>query len=141
MRASMALVILGLFIGASLACAQAKQETNGNDLTALAKKFVSQLAKGDFAAAEQPFDATMQKVLPEEKLRTAWQALAEQAGPFKQQAGTRAIRVQGYDIVFVTCEFALAKLDVKVVFDGQKRIAASSSCLQILRRSTKRPRM
>jgi hypothetical protein len=69
MRASMALVVLGLCLGVSPAYAQAKQETNVTDLTVPAKTFVSQLERGDFAAAEQPFDATMQKALPTEKLR------------------------------------------------------------------------
>ena len=122
MRAGSGLVVLGLFIGVSLACAQPKQETNVSDLTALAKSFVIQLEKGDFVAAARPFDATMQKAMPAEKLSAAWQALVGQAGPFKQQVGSRAIKAQGYDIVFVTCEFALVKIDVKVVFDGQRQI-------------------
>lgn len=123
MRASMALVVLGLCIGGSLACAQGKQRTNVTDLNALAKTFVNQLERGDFAAAEKPFDASMQKALPTEKLRATWQALVGQVGAFKQQVGTRAIKAQGYKFVFVTCEFALAKIDVKVVFDDQKQIA------------------
>ncbi len=93
------------------------------DLSDAAKTFVSTCEKGDFAAAVQPFDATMQKVMPAEKLRATWQALIGQAGALKHQVRTRAMKAQGYDIVFVTCEFALVRVDVKVVFDAKKQIA------------------
>jgi dienelactone hydrolase len=122
-RASMKLIALGFVISASLSCTQARQETDVDNLTTRAKTFVNQLDKGDFAAATQQFDATMQKAMPQEKMRATWQALVGQVGAFKQQVGTRATKAQGYDIVFVTCQFAQAKIDVKVVFDGQKKIA------------------
>ena len=123
MRATMTLMVLSLCIGVSLARAFPKQETNVTELTALAKAFVTQLDRGDFAAAEQPFDATMRNAMPVEKLRDTWQALVGQVGALKQQIGSRAVKAQGYDIVFITCEFTLAKIDVKVTFDGQKQIA------------------
>src|SRR5579871_2843067 len=121
-RACIVLIVLGL-ICVSLACAQTKQETKVDDLIPLAKTFVDQMNKGDFTAATQPFDATMHSVMPPEKLNATWQALLGQAGAFKQQVGTHTAKAQGYDIVFVTCEFDQAKVDVKVVFDSQKKIA------------------
>src|SRR5579871_3849632 len=127
LRASMALVALSFLIGTPLACAQNKQatqqEASMSDLIPLAKAFVDQLSKGDFATATQRFDATMQGALPADKLRETWQALVGQAGAFQQQVGTHTATTQGYDIVFVTCQFALARIDVKVVFDGKKQIA------------------
>jgi len=75
------------------------------------------------AAAVQYFDATMRQALPAEKLRDTWRAVVAQAGPFQRQLATRAERVQGYDIVVVTCRFARATLDVRITFDASLRIA------------------
>jgi dienelactone hydrolase len=114
--------VLALLIGASLACARAQQEARVETLIDLAKAFINQMNKGDFAAATQPFDAAMREVMPQEKLRETWQGLIGQVGAYKQQVGARTEKAQGYDIVLVTCEFAQTKLDVKVVFDGRKQI-------------------
>lgn len=123
MLAFMGLVMLWLCRSGSFAWAQPPQGTEMKVLTAAAKAFVTRCEKGDFVAAVQPFDATMKGVMPAEKLRTTWQALVGQVGAFKQQTRTHSAKVQGYEIVFVTCEFAKTKLDVKVVFDGKKQIA------------------
>ena len=121
-RMLIGLILLGL-LTAGFADAQPKQEKKMDDLLSLSRTFVKQLAQEDYAAATHSFDATMQKVMPQEKLRAAWHAILAQAGALKQQLGTRTTKAQGYDIVIVTCEFVLAKIDIKLVFDSQKRIA------------------
>lgn len=112
-----------ILFAAALSHAQKRQETKLDDRMALAKTFVEQLDKGDFMAATQRFDATMLQAMPPEKLRETWQAVVGQVGAYKQHLKTRTTQAQGYDVVFVTSEFALAKLDVKIVFDSHKKIA------------------
>ena len=88
-----------------------------------ATSFVALLATGDFAKAIYTFDATMRGALPESKLRDIWNGLIGQAGAFVKQGATRTERAAGYEIVFVTCEFERANLDVKVVYDADGKIA------------------
>ncbi len=87
-----------------------------------AQDFVNQLVKGDFNAAEATFDDTMKNALPVAKLQELWDSLQKQAGAFQQQTGTHTGREQGYDEVFVTCQFEQTLLDVKVVFDASGQI-------------------
>jgi len=88
-----------------------------------AQDFVDLLVKGDFAAAEEKFDDTVKVALPVSKLEEIWGALQNQAGAFQQQTGTHTARTQGYDVVFVTCQFEQMLLDVQVVFNDSDLIA------------------
>src|SRR5947199_2304425 len=92
------------------------------DATAKAEAFIAALAKGDFAAAGKDFDPAMQKALPGDKLQSLWKTLTQQAGPFSKMLGTRVEKQGVHEIVYVTCEFARAKLDARVAFDAKKRI-------------------
>ncbi len=88
-----------------------------------ATEFVALVAKGDFESATSYFDPTMHSVVPPDKLASLWQDLQGQEGAFQSQSGTRMEEQQGYRIVYVTCQFANGKLDVKLVFDKDGRIA------------------
>ncbi len=88
-----------------------------------AQAFVDMMNQGNFAAAVQPFDATMIKAMPEAKLKDTWQQLLGQVGAFKSQLGTRTETSQGYRIVFVTCEFENSIIDVQVVYNAQDQIS------------------
>jgi uncharacterized membrane protein YhfC len=61
-------------------------------------------------------------VLPD-RLKTIWQGLVAQYGAFEQVTGTRVQKAQQYDAVFVTCKFAKATLDLRVVYDSSRQIA------------------
>jgi hypothetical protein len=65
----------------------------------------------------------MKSVLPEPKLRELWQDIEKQAGSFQKRLGTRMEVEQGYQVVFVTCQFERTNLDMKVVFDSQRHVA------------------
>ena len=93
------------------------------DLAAAGKQFVDLLAKQDFAAAVTQYDATMKAALPEAKLRETWQAVQTQAGPFQKQVRARTEKVQGYDVVLVTCQFEKMTLDTKVVFNSEGKVS------------------
>jgi dienelactone hydrolase len=88
-----------------------------------AQAFVDQMNQGDFTAAVKPFDATMIQAMPESKLKDTWLKLLDQVGPFKSQLGTRTESAQGYRIVYVTCEFTNAVIDIQVVFNNQDQVS------------------
>ena len=92
------------------------------DRTAHAEHFVETLAKGEFDTAIQSFDTTMKGALPVAKLEDIWKGLERQAGVFQRRLGSRTSKQGGYNIVFVTCRFERAVLDVKVVFNNSEQI-------------------
>jgi uncharacterized protein len=97
-------------------------ESPSTNLISSAAQLVDLLAKKDFAGAVSRFDSTMKSALPEAKLREAWQSIQKQAGPFKQQLQSRVETVGVYKVVFVTCHFEEADLDVKVVFNADQQV-------------------
>jgi hypothetical protein len=94
-----------------------------DDVTGFGTRFVDLLAKDDVAGAYARFDETMKKAMPEATLRATWQALLKQVGTLQKQLGARVEEQAGYTIVFVTCQFERAALDIKVVFDAKRQVA------------------
>ena len=92
-------------------------------LSAIAQSVVEQMASDQFEALLTRFDSTMKAGLPVSKLRETWAKVLTQAGAFQRQTGIRTEKTQGYDVIFVTCAFEKAPLDVKVVFNSSKEIA------------------
>jgi len=94
-----------------------------DELIPIATEFVSALEKGDYGASVKHFDATMAKAAPPEKMKQIWEMVLSQVGPFKMWKGVWSESLPGYDIVYVTCEFEKATLDIKMVFNKNKKIA------------------
>ncbi len=92
------------------------------DLTELAIQFVDRLAAGEWAQAAEPFDADMLRVMPPDVLRSNWEQLVAQVGPFIEHTGTRQVIDGDITAVFVVCRFEKAALDLRVVFDAEHRI-------------------
>ena len=92
-------------------------------LEAEARLFVDRLAAGEFDAATKGFDETIAGALRPQQLESIWTNLQKSVGDYQRLKGIRHESVDLYDIVFVTCEFANATLDTKVVFDRQGRIS------------------
>lgn len=117
-------LLVGLCIIISLvSCEQKEEVPKAADLSPSAKGFVDLLVQGNYAEAVKKFDETMKEVMPSDKLEEAWNSLIAQVGPFKKQTGVRQAKEQGYDVVFVTCEFEKATLDIKVVYNSYKQIS------------------
>lgn len=104
-------------------CTRPQVETAPIDRTAEAKVFVDLLAAGGYADAVAGFDETMKRVLPEDKLKETWESLLAAVGPYQGQLRTRTAHEQGYDIVFVTCHFDKADLDIRVVYNSKGEIS------------------
>jgi dienelactone hydrolase len=81
------------------------------------------LAKGENARCIEFCDSTMKAVMPQEKLKGAWDAVLNSVGPFRKQLRASSQKYRMYDIVFVTCEFEKDSMDVRVVLDERKQVA------------------
>jgi uncharacterized protein len=107
----------------SLLCRPAASGEPSPEQSEAAKKFVAQLAAGEFEKAAEPFDETMRQALPASKLKELWEGLTKQLGPLQRAAEVRAEKIQKYDVIYVTCEFQRSRLDAKIVFSSQNKIA------------------
>lgn len=92
------------------------------DLPSRAKALVMEMAAQHLDKVEAKFDSTLASALPPSKLSAAWDAALSQVGDFQSIAETREEESQGYRIVYVTCQFAKRKLDLKVVFDAKGQV-------------------
>jgi hypothetical protein len=123
MKSFIFLLLAVFLIGSLISCGEKEVVPKTGDLTAQAKGFVELFAKEDYSNAVKSFDNTMKGVMTQEKLKEAWQGLLVQAGFFKKQVGVRQTKEQEHDVVYVTCEFEKAMLDIKVVFNSAKEIS------------------
>ncbi len=123
MKHFVCLLIAAFLMGSLVSCEQKEEVPKAVDLISLAKEFVEMLAIEDYSNVVKKFDDTMKSAMPQDKVQDAWQSLIAQVGPFKKQVGVRQTKEQGYDVVFVTCEFEKATLDIQVVFDSAKQVS------------------
>ena len=93
------------------------------DQKEMATTFVAQIAAGQFEKAVEPFDQTMRQAISADKLKQLWDGLTKEYGPLQRAADVRVEKIQKYDIVYVTCEFQRGRLDAKVVFNSENKIA------------------
>jgi dienelactone hydrolase len=116
---SLGFVVSGAFVLLARSPAQAEDA-----LTVKARALLAAMEKGDFNQAVSDFDETMLRLSGPEKLEPMWKSqLPAQLGAFKKQGAARRDRLQGYEIVLITCEFEKATLDARVVFDKAGKIA------------------
>ncbi len=120
MRKSM--IVFFLCLTLILASASCSKKTE-SEVEVLAGEFVAKLAAGDFAGAVGYYDTKMKEVLPEDKLKETWQAVLAQVGSYKSVTEKKTQKIQGYDAVFVTTQFEKAKINIRVVFDSDKKVA------------------
>jgi len=112
-------------LAAMLACLSAPAGGAPKDaaIEKLARQFVALLGREDFQAAAAGFDPKMRKAMPPAKLAAAWGALTGQMGRFVAAGGVRTERIAQFQVALVTSQFARGRMDVKVVFDADKRIS------------------
>jgi dienelactone hydrolase len=63
----------------------------------------------------------MQKALPTDKLESTWKTIMDQVGAVKKLLPVRTESGK-YDIVFLPCQFEKATLDIKIVFNADKKV-------------------
>jgi dienelactone hydrolase len=106
-----------------LACGLADPPDKWEPLKKSAHAFLDALKKEDFDAATKDFNADMKKGVPKEQLAELWKALNKQLGPFKGVGTPRTETVDKYDVVYLPCEFEKMKIDFRIVYDADKKIA------------------
>jgi hypothetical protein len=119
---------LGIFLlvmlsGTMFLLPRQSSEPDFEELITMAKEFFDSLQNGRYEACVQHFDKTMTKLATPEKMKEVWEKVTAQVGPFKGQRGVWTESIPKYDIVYVTCEFEKSTLDIKVVFDKNRKIA------------------
>lgn len=122
-RISFLLLLLVSLSGFLAGCGSTEEESRSEELTALATKLVESTVAGDFSTAVEGFDNDMKDVFPSEMLGDTWNSLISQVGAFQKKTGTHMEAIEGYDIVYVTCEFEYAIIDIKVVFNAENQVA------------------
>ncbi len=112
-----------LFCTLFAVCGQPPQETGAVDLTVQAGDFVDLLVQGEYARVVDLFDGRMREALPEGKVKEMWTALQDKYGHFQKRVGMRQTKENGFDCVYVTCSFEERNIDIKVVYDQERKVA------------------
>lgn len=94
-----------------------------DELETKARRLVSRMVAGEFEMACEPFDATMHRVLPADKLEAVWNGLVSQFGQLQEAEETRIEKVGQYTAVLVACRFERGELIGRVVFNREGEIA------------------
>ncbi|HOZ45068.1 MAG TPA: DUF3887 domain-containing protein [Candidatus Hydrogenedentes bacterium] len=103
--------------------AAAPDSAGATDAVSVARQVAQAWATEDMAAVTARFDATMKAALTEAQLSDVLHGIIGQNGPFKGLAGARTETKQGYDVIYVTCEFDRGKVDLQVALDAARQIA------------------
>ena len=106
---------------AAAALTSAKDATPPEDKKASANAFVDLLINGQFEQANTYFDNTMKKSLRPDKLAKIWKETTSEAGLFQKKLGARADKYEWTDIIYVTCRFERGPMDVKIVYNRNKK--------------------
>ncbi len=88
-----------------------------------ARALADQWLAGDDEALFARFDDTMKTAFPLDQVKQAREGLVAQAGRLERQIDARAVKLEQYDIVYVTYELEKGSVDVKMVFDEAGQIA------------------
>lgn len=88
-----------------------------------AKQFITLLAEDEYKEAVNYFDADMRQSLSSEQLQELWKGVQKQFGDYEEQLSTTSQMKEGLNIVFVTCEFAIKKIDMQIAFRSDMKIA------------------
>lgn len=118
------ILCLVIIIGTSLTGCITEEEPAEHNIEEIAIQTVEHLRNSEFNQAYEFFNVTVTDQMTIQQLEEIWDLLLTQYGEFDKIMSTRIDIEAGYDIVFVTCNFSiLGFLDIKMVFDDEKRIA------------------
>jgi dienelactone hydrolase len=89
-----------------------------------AKQVVNLLVAKKYGEVHKQFDDAMKKAVTDaDAVGTMWSTIEKTVGPYKRTIGTTESEKGGYLAVNVTCEFEQGPLDIRVVFDKERRIS------------------
>jgi len=113
----------------SLAVVLARAQTPAPE--AQARHFLDLLVKRDFTAAHAMFDDTIGSKLSVGDLEIAWGQVQKGAGMFRHADSARTEASSNADVVFLTCVFEKASLDMRLPLDKAGRIGGLNFTLHV----------
>lgn len=124
MRRSFPVLLLAFVLClVAVSCSPEKLPPLDGEPVELAEEFTGSLAKGDYEECVEFFSAEMRRAMSARQLEQSWDDLQDQVGPFVGKTGMREETIDGYDVVFVTTKFEDGLIDIRVVFDEDRRVA------------------
>lgn len=88
-----------------------------------AETVLTAFCEEDYGAITALFDATMQQTLGTERLAEAYEGIKKTKGAFVKEVARASEVQEDYVVVVLTCLHENGYLDLRVVFDGEKRIS------------------
>jgi alpha-beta hydrolase superfamily lysophospholipase len=117
-------IVASIFVLPSLTRADGPlDDARKSKLKGSVKAFFEAVAKHDYEAASKDFDEAVRKASPPEKLKELFETLDKQLGALKSRGEPRLEKVGKYEVVVVPCQFEKMKLDARISFDAEGRIA------------------
>jgi fermentation-respiration switch protein FrsA (DUF1100 family) len=118
------ILCLIIVIGTSLTGCITEEEPREQSIEDIAVQTVEHLKKSEFNQAYEFFNETVTNQITIQQLEEIWNLLLNQYGEFDKIMSSRVDIEEGYDVVYVTCNFSImGLLDIRMVFDDQKKIA------------------
>ncbi len=88
-----------------------------------AKDFLKDMEGHNYAQAVQQFDSVVLSKMPAPVLEQVWETLQKQVGPYQKFEKYSTENYKQYFIVYLTCRFKHALLDMKLVYAVNQKIA------------------
>lgn len=117
------LIAIVVLCGVALSACGKRQAVPSQPLTdaaieARARSFVEFTKDGKYAEAVKMLSSKLASALPADRLKSTWESIVSKVGAFESIAATKLASESEYKVVYVTCKFKSANLDVKAVFDA-----------------------
>ncbi len=93
------------------------------EITDLSAEFISYLVAEDYEKAASYFNTEMKKAMSVKQLEKSWQNLLARTGPYQGEIEKKVETVQDYRAVNTLTAFDGEKMNVRVVFDDDNRVA------------------
>lgn len=99
--------------------------TFGSSYEQKALQFITLLSSNDFENTQKMVSDVFLNALNQSSLtmESFWNTLNQQVGKLEQVKRIKLSQEQGYQVVYVACEFEKASLDARIVFDRDEKIA------------------
>jgi hypothetical protein len=119
----LALLLALLLCLAAVSCAGEKLPPLEGEPAELAEEFFQCLVKGNYSECTDYFSKKMKQAMSARKLEQVWNDLQGQVGSYVKVTDMREDHIDGYDVIFVTTEFEEDLINIRIVFDEDRRVA------------------
>jgi hypothetical protein len=96
--------------------------TSVDDVKRRAKEVLDLLVAEKFSQVGEMFNTQMKNGFSLEQLKQIWANINQNVGSFKQVTDAQYAKIDGYDVVAMRCAFERGYVQVRVAYDGEKKI-------------------